>query len=285
MKTIAEKAKLSPAQTMTPEQAKQLATEAYNASPHKTDLDGVNIFCMFIGYPRSGHSLIGSLIDAHPNMIIAQELDALKYVKAGFNKEQIFYLLLENSQRFTEAGRNWNGYKYKVPNQWHGRFKQLKVIGDKKGGRSSIAFHRDPELFDRLKQTIPIKIKTIHITRNPFDNISTMSKTHAPGLKEAIGMYFAMAQTISRVKGLIQSEDFFEIRHEDFIEKPQESIRKLFGFLGEETADDFVNDCTSIIYTSPHKSRLESVWTDEFKSAVYEEIKKFPFLTGYKFED
>ncbi len=27
---------------------------------------------MFIGYPRSGHSLVGSLLDAHPNIIVAQ---------------------------------------------------------------------------------------------------------------------------------------------------------------------------------------------------------------------
>ena len=41
---------------------------------------------MFIGYPRSGHSLIGSLLDVHPNAIVAHELDALKFVGAGFGK-------------------------------------------------------------------------------------------------------------------------------------------------------------------------------------------------------
>jgi hypothetical protein len=36
--------------------------------------------CLFIGYPRSGHSLIGSLIDAHPHAALGHELDLLKYV-------------------------------------------------------------------------------------------------------------------------------------------------------------------------------------------------------------
>src|SRR5262245_36859172 len=59
----------------------------------------VETFCLFVGYPRSGHSIIGSLLDAHPNAIIADELDALKYVQAGFNQNQLFYLLLRNSRQ------------------------------------------------------------------------------------------------------------------------------------------------------------------------------------------
>jgi hypothetical protein len=39
---------------------------------------------MFIGYLRSGHSLIASLLDAHPNPIATHELDALKFVGARF---------------------------------------------------------------------------------------------------------------------------------------------------------------------------------------------------------
>ena len=45
-------------------------------------LDDVKTLCLFIGYQRSGHSLVGSLLDAHPRMAIAHELDALFYLKA-----------------------------------------------------------------------------------------------------------------------------------------------------------------------------------------------------------
>ncbi len=34
-------------------------------------------FWSFIGYPRSGHSLIGSLINAHPDVVVCHELDTL----------------------------------------------------------------------------------------------------------------------------------------------------------------------------------------------------------------
>src|SRR5215207_8273627 len=94
--------------------------------------DGVETYCMFLGYPHSGHSLIGSLLDAHPNAIVAHELDALKFVRAGFGKHQLYELLLDNSRRFAQRRREWNGYGYEVPRQWQGRFNEVRVIGDKR---------------------------------------------------------------------------------------------------------------------------------------------------------
>ena len=32
--------------------------------------DDVEVFCAFLGYTRSGHSFIGSMLDAHPNIAI-----------------------------------------------------------------------------------------------------------------------------------------------------------------------------------------------------------------------
>ncbi|KAJ7371717.1 hypothetical protein OS493_023052 [Desmophyllum pertusum] len=39
--------------------------------------DGVETFVMFIGYPRSRHSLVGAILDAHPEIIIPHEYDVL----------------------------------------------------------------------------------------------------------------------------------------------------------------------------------------------------------------
>ncbi|MDP9138749.1 MAG: hypothetical protein M3N38_11330, partial [Pseudomonadota bacterium] len=54
--------------------------------------DDLEVYCTFIGYPRSGHSIMGSLLDAHPNIIIAHELDALRFLKAGFSERQLYFL-------------------------------------------------------------------------------------------------------------------------------------------------------------------------------------------------
>src|SRR5687767_7508658 len=51
----------------------------------------VSSYVFFVGYPRSGHSLVGSLLDAHPDMAIAHEMDALRFVR-GYSRNQLFHL-------------------------------------------------------------------------------------------------------------------------------------------------------------------------------------------------
>ena len=69
---------------------------------HEENFANIEKYCMFVGYPKSEHSLVGSLLDAHPNIVIAHELDALRYINRGFNKKQLFYLLFEKSLHFTK---------------------------------------------------------------------------------------------------------------------------------------------------------------------------------------
>lgn len=93
----------------------------------------VDTYCLFIGYPRSGHSVVGSFLDAHPDMLFAHQLGDLKYIRGRYGRRQLYYLIVRNSRRFMTNGRVWAGYSYEVPNQWQGRWRNLRVIGDKQG--------------------------------------------------------------------------------------------------------------------------------------------------------
>ena len=99
----------------------------------------IKTVCLFIGYPRSGHSLIAALLDAHPDIIIGMEWGALLHVYFGYKKKQLFYSLIRNSYLFSKKKNNiWTGYSYKIHGGWQGKFRKLLVIGDKQGGRTSI---------------------------------------------------------------------------------------------------------------------------------------------------
>ena len=43
----------------------------------------VQACCLFIGYARSGHSLVGSFLNAHRHAVIAHELNLLWYARLG----------------------------------------------------------------------------------------------------------------------------------------------------------------------------------------------------------
>ncbi len=260
------------------------AKSFYGQSKYEKDINSIERYCMFIGYPRSGHSLVGSLLDAHPNIVIAHELDALRYVEGGFNRKQLFYLLLEKSRHFTETGRKWTGYTYVVPNQWNGRYSELKVIGDKKGGLSSRRLSGNLELLQDLKETIEVDLKMTHVIRNPYDCISTMSKRSGQSLADRIERYFFLCKTVACMREKMNEEDWFDIKHELLIEDPEYWLTKLCHFLGQEPTDDYLRDCASIIYKSPHKSRTESTWAPGLINRVEIEIEKYPFLHGYTFE-
>lgn len=107
--------------------------------------DGVETFVMFIGYPRSSHSLVGSILDAHPEIIIPNEYhiikqwdiyqsDAIRY--SGIRKYLLFYNLHSLSTWQATFGVRAKKpifiddriYSYHVPGAWQGTFKgKLKV--------------------------------------------------------------------------------------------------------------------------------------------------------------
>ena len=259
-------------------------------SAGKEELFGdLETYCMFIGYSRSGHSLIGFLLDAHPNMIIAHELHVLKYIDAGFNEGQIYHLLLERSQakadRWQAKAKVGGGpHRFSVPHQWQGRFHTLRVIGDKQGGGSTRYLSRYPDLLQRLRETINLKIKFIHVVRNPYDNIKTMAARKNLGLEDSTNQYFFLCETIAEIKKQIAPGDLFEMRHESFIDNPQVILRELCHFLGQDALDDYLKDCASIVYKSPHRSRHDTQWDHTLIDIVRERMDEFAFLKGYSFE-
>jgi len=117
------------------------------------DISSVEKFVFFVGYPRSSHSVIGSLMDAHPNMIVAHEYNIfVKWRRMRLNNRQRLYTALyNNSHRNAYTSRGWRsskrvhkGYTLDVSGGWQGRFTKLKVIGDKSGGQASKRYKNSP---------------------------------------------------------------------------------------------------------------------------------------------
>jgi hypothetical protein len=263
---------------------------SYRGRKNRNLFDGVETYCMFIGYPRSGHSLIGSLLDAHPSAIIAHELDALKFVAAGFNKDQLYQLLLDNSRRFARKGRAWTGYTYGVPGQWQGRFDKVRVIGDKKGGRSTLQLAENPELLHRLRKTVATDIRFIHTIRNPYDNIATMHKrarehNHNQALSAAVEDYFSRCEMNANLKERLERGVVLDVRHESFVEDPKSKLRELCSFVGLGYEKDYLEGCASIVFSSSHKSRYDIEWDTAALAAVRAGISRYGFLKGYSYEE
>jgi len=268
--------------------AKPFIASSYRSRRQGDLFADLRAYCIFVGYPRSGHSLTGSLLDAHPHICFAHELDALKFVHARFSENQIYDLLLARAREFTEQGRKWNGYSYYVPGQWQGKFTTLHVIGDKKGGGSAQRLRANPELLDRLRRTIKLPLRFVHIIRNPYDNISTISlnqQQHKLNLRESVDFHFALCDTIMHLKSRLAGGELFEIKHEEFVCAPREHLARLCNFLGEDAPDDYLQACAGIVFDSPRKTRHAAAWTPDLIREVAARMTRYTHLAGYAYDE
>lgn len=123
-----------------------LSAESHSLSPVEEFFklyDGVETFVIFIGYQRSIHSLVGAILDAHPEIIITSEFDLMRRWKKyqapelihnNLQKYALFYdlhrLSMKQAMFGIRASFNANNtkYSYHVPGLWQGGYqKRIKV--------------------------------------------------------------------------------------------------------------------------------------------------------------
>jgi hypothetical protein len=259
---------------------------ALAAPRHRSLFDQVETYCMFVGHARSGSTLLGALLSAHPSMVIAHELDALRFVRWRFGRDQLFELLLRKDAEFAAAGHRHgrNPYNFAVPDGWQGRFRELKVIGDKKAGASVRKLGEHPELLDRLRRTVGVPVRMVHTVRNPFDNISTIAR-QGKSLEKAVHRYFERCETIRHVHEAAGATEVTVVRHEELVAEPVAVLSRLCVFLGVDADEDYLGSCASIVRSSPNRTRTAAGWTPELIDEVERRIAGYRFLEGYTFSE
>ncbi len=250
-------------------------------SPSLPDLER---FCFFTGYARSGHSLVGSLLNAHPEMVISHERDALQIIQKHFRRAQLYALILERDAAFEAMGRKWTGYDYTVPGGSQGRWTTLKVIGDKRGRRTALELAKRPELLDRTRRTVGVPIRVIHITRNPFDNIATEAGRRNLPLAKATQWYEKSCRANADITPRLDPSELIELPYESFSADPRGVLTRLCEFIGVEPYPDYLDACTAVVWPSTKRRRDQMEWSAEDIARVDDVIARYDFLKQYSFE-
>ena len=250
----------------------------------------VKSFCSFIGPTKSGSTLVGSLLDAHPDAILADEADALRYVEAGFNRYQIYEILLRRSRRHAMIGRvtarRLTAYNFEVSSQWQGRYRALQVIGDSKAGISTRRLGENPKLLERLERVMKgTEPRFIMVIRNPFDPITAMRIRGRRSVEDATARYFENCAYLVALRQVIDSKRLHMVRYERFVEEPRESLRRLCAFLDLSPDQEYLDACAAIIYDKPEQIRHDVEWQPAWREAVIEKSAAYDFLADYTFEN
>ena len=256
--------------------------------------ESLKYFCTFIGYTRSGHSIVGSILDAHPHAIIAHEMDvfskeedATKGKLLYKHKEELFEAIMHRSQHQAAAGRlggriHQDGsiytVSYEVPDQFHGTFTELKVIGNKRGQVTCKALKGNPNAISDLAEMTGLPVKTIHVIRNPYDNIATMTAVHKD---RSVVRYFTKAEIVRNAKE--RGIDILDVYLEELIRNPRQEIRRMCQYLDLEPTEDYLTSSAAILFKKPNKTRFDRPWAPAELRLIKKRMSEFPWLRRYRF--
>lgn len=241
-------------------------------------------FCLFFGYGRSGHSLVGSLLDAHREAVIAHEYDAVGAFCNDMAPDDLFKALIDNSRQQAESGRKQTGYSYVVDNQWQGTCERLRVLGDKQGGVTTLHLGEQPDRLEGFRAYVGVPLKCILVLRNPYDIVSSMVRNNrkGQGLDHCLDSFAVLTEYIEVIMDRLDSTELFTLRHEDLMTQTDASLRDLTGFLGLDAPDDYIRACSALIWEQPRRSRDLIEWNDRGRQTVANIIERHPFLGGYR---
>ena len=300
-----------------------------NSSPKQfsplssSDVEQVETFVFFLGHARSGHSIVGSILDAHPHVILAHEAKLFVVLSADLsskkpqynNKSMILNALWSNSFHSSTSGLRTEktkalkkGYSLSIDGLYQGTFvPPIQVIGDKNGGKTTSLFLSSPlqweQVFFKLKSVLNIPIKVIQVIRNPYDNIATSVIYQFKGLKinevkqsnksfevdnsvmkHCINKYFDFYRAIQQLKHKYDL-NLLEVHGKDLIENPKATILSMCSFLGLSCSDNYLETCSSKLFKTESKTRYKLTWTKQLISAVQDSIMNFhSFKRYYSFD-
>lgn len=285
-----------------------------------SNIDQVENFLFFIGYPRSGHSIIASCLDAHPDIVIAHEFNLFpKLLRSDMhdqllNRSILYNGLYQNSIRASKMGwrsmeqSKMKGYSlhFNSSNSWQGRLRKLRIIGDKSGGVTTRCIRDQPKSFAKvfieLLETVRVPIKVLHVIRNPYDMIATRLLYRFGSVKGKKASFSAqnplkdsrnIVQALNGLRTEAQAvSDFNEkwgsvtmdVHNTNFIQDPKGTLRKICRFLNVDCSEGYLKQCSDVTFKKPHQSRHAISWSKSQQSSINKMIEKYPFFHGYSID-
>ncbi|USN99876.1 MAG: hypothetical protein H6810_04215 [Phycisphaeraceae bacterium] len=242
-------------------------------------------FVLFVGYPRSGHSLMGALINTHPSAIVSHELDVLGLVEAGKPGRTILHRIEARDRWFARRGREWAGYQYDFGPAARKPRREITVIGDKKGASTTARLAHAPELLDRLAESVGLQLRLIHHIRDPFDAIATIARRgphpYGSGVAAATKFFFDLV-AINEAIASQRPADIRHVYHEQLIERPREVLGSCLEFIGLNPERLDWASVGKGIFPSPSSSRDSVEWTGAEMDEVETCIDTHPLLDVYR---
>jgi hypothetical protein len=242
--------------------------------------DKLQGFALVVGNARSGSTLLGSALDAHPAMVVANETAASANFWRGLDRGAILGEIYDNAARNAATGRPSEGYAYQIGCPPHLK-RDVRIAGDKIWNPATLLLHGDHGLIPALEERLGVPIWIVHAIRNPFDTIATMHRRSGASVADRIRWYFMHCEAAAALRERQPDERFLDSHHEDLLASPAAEIERLCGFLRIAADAEHLAAVTRVLFDRPRRTREGAPWRQADIAAVQAGIARFPCLARY----
>jgi len=242
-----------------------------------------------LGRPRTGSTLLRTLFDAHPQVIIPQEWPMLLLLHFQFEKvkywdkqklEEFYQALFQPLRIPFWSIRNWPGIDLELLHKnillcegeqaletllkvvyfhYNSFFekKEIVLIGDK-----NPAISNHPELLAKLFPTA----KFIHLVRDYRDNLVSLLEVDFEMPNVTLLTYrWKYSYRVIEKAAAIHPDRFFKIRYEDLVKQPESQFGQLCSFLR-------IQEDVSIFSFHTRKEELEHSFPPEILQRYFSSL-------------
>lgn len=284
----------------------------------RRQLSDVRCLCLFIGHGRSGHSLIGHLLNQHPNAAISHEYHLLYQTLLFPHHPYTHFRLMRNKAMKTKGRRfRYSGYSYERLRNTKAKG-EIMLLGDKSGGTTADMLYKHGLDVLRPLEKINVALRFLCIIRNPYDVIFTRTMRqvfmrHSPlfrrygknrhldavvkvidgddecrrrlplELKGNMELYFERAEAI---QSLIDAErhPMLVTHYREYTANPRSQMEKILDFLQLPRIEGYVDEAAlQVRGASRSRDKSEALWTDEIIAEIQSRARRYNYLDGYSF--
>lgn len=245
------------------------------------------IWLTFVGEGRSGHTIVSAILGSHPHGFIGEERKSIsRWYRDGWSKDQIVNDVLTSGmgkERKTKGFDEKKVLSYSEP---------LLFMGDKCGWDATNEYTKrgaPKDIFNQFGQFMGMPVKVIVTVRNPFDNISAwcMSPKYQRLYPDENFLWKRMTRRYRRFHRAAQelieeAGDYFVWYNEAAIQDPVGTIQTLSDWLELSADNEWVQDCSSKLFTKPNQRSNQIEWPEKYKKQTFNFIQESPLMRYYR---
>jgi hypothetical protein len=240
-------------------------------------------FLLIIGNARSGSTILGAVLDAHPNMVVANETIESGHLWRGLDGGKILAGIFQNAEQ--QALESTRSAVCGQKSAWPPSKKQdIRVVGDKIWNPATLFLHGKYNLIPSLEERVVAPVALIHACRNPFDAISSMHLKSGAPVGDRIRWYSVHCEAVAAISERMPGNRFLHVHHEELIQRPSVVLANCCRFLDVPFSDAYLERCKPLLLGVPRQTRRQVEWTALEIDRVRELMDSFHWLERYRKE-